>query len=175
MAKVNHMEEIKAQKPPYQVLEDIYRYAKTGFSSIEPDDLDLFKWYGLYPQRPQETGFFMLRVKVTAGAYDSETMRVVVGIANDFGRGVLDITDRQCFQFHWLKIEDVPEIFARLEKVGLHSVGACGDTVRNVIACPIEGLDGRQILDTRDLSQMLSKHFSGNVEFGDLPRKFRFL
>ena len=173
MAKVNHMEEIKAEKPPYQVLADIYRYAKTGFSSIAPDDLDLFKWYGLYPQRPQEDGFFMLRVKVTAGSYTSEIMRVVVGISKDFGRGVLDITDRQCFQFHWLKIEDVPEIFARLEKVGLHSVGACGDTVRNVIACPLEGLDGRQIIDTRDLSQTLSSHFSGNVEFGDLPRKFK--
>ena len=173
MAKVNHMEEIKQEKPPYQVLADIYRYAQTGFASIDPDDLDLFKWYGLYPQRPQEDGFFMLRIKIPGGAYSSEQMRVIAGLSRDFGRGVLDVTDRQAFQLHWLKIADVPEIFKRLEVVGLHSVGACGDTVRTVIACPLAGVMQDELLDVRPLVQELHHFFSGNPDFGDLPRKFK--
>lgn len=173
MPKVNHVEEIKQAKPPYEVLADIHRYATTGFESIHPDDLDLFKWYGLYPQRPQENGFFMLRVKVAGGAYTSDQLRAVAGIARDFGRDLLDVTDRQAFQYHWLRIEDVPAIFARLERVGLHSVGSCGDTVRNVISCPLAGLDAREVIDTAPIARALSEHFSGNPEFGDLPRKFK--
>jgi sulfite reductase (ferredoxin) len=173
MSKVNHVEEIKKVKAPYQVLQDIHRYAKTGFDSIHPDDLDLFKWYGLYPQRPQEDGFFMLRVKIPGGHYSSEQMRVVAGIAKDFGRELLDVTDRQAFQYHWLKVEDVPEIFGRLEKVGLHSVGACGDTIRTVLSCPLAGVLKDELLDTRELVNEIHDHFSGNPEFGDLPRKFK--
>jgi sulfite reductase (ferredoxin) len=170
---MSNIEAYKKEKPPFQVLADIHNYAKTGFNSIDPNDLDLFKWYGLYPQRPQEDGFFMMRVKIPGGAYTSAQLRVINDIARDFGRGMLDVTDRQAFQYHWLTIENIPEIFARLEKIGLHSVGACGDTVRTVMGCPLAGVLEDELLDVTPLIEEVHHHFSGNPEFGDLPRKFK--
>ena len=65
---------------------------------------------------------------------------------------LVDVTDRQAFQFHWLRIQDIPEILDRLETVGLHTKGACGDTVRAVIASPLAGLDAREKIDVRPLA-----------------------
>lgn len=168
---MSDIERLKKEKPPFEILDDIYRWAAQG--AVDSEHLDLAKWYGVYPQRPQEDGYLMLRVKIPGGSYDARTLRVLAGISEDFARGTLDVSDRQAFQFHWLRIGDIPEIFARLEAVGLHSKGACGDTVRAVIASPLAGLDAREVLDVSPIAEQLHHHFSGNPEFGDLPRKFK--
>lgn len=168
------IETLKQQKPPFEVvLDDIKRYAKTGFESIDPDELNLLKWYGIYPQRPQEDGYLMLRVKVPGATYSSVAMREVANIAEEYGRGFLDISDRQAFQYHYLTIDQIPTIFDRLEAVGLHCKGACGDTVRAFISSPVTGLDAREVYDVSELSVELDRHFSGNPEFGNLPRKYK--
>lgn len=168
---MSDIETLKKQKPPFEILQDIYRWAERG--EVDAELLDLAKWYGVYPQRPQEDGYLMMRVKVPGGAYSAQTLRVVAGISEDFARGTLDVSDRQAFQFHWLSIQDIPKIFDRLETVGLHSKGACGDTVRAVIASPLAGLDAREVIDVRPLAQELDRELSGNPDFGDLPRKFK--
>ncbi len=171
---MSDIETLKKQKPPFEVvLADIERYAKTGFHSIDSEELNLLKWYGIYPQKPQEDGFLMLRAKVPGGAYSSEAMREVANIAEIYGRDFLDVSDRQAFQFHYLTIENIPDIFARLERVGLHARGACGDTVRAVITSPIAGLDAREVYDVMDLAVELDTVFSGNVAYQDLPRKYK--
>ncbi|PYE56598.1 nitrite/sulfite reductase [Deinococcus yavapaiensis] len=168
---MSNIEALKKETPPFEILDDIYRWAAAG--EVDSEKLDLAKWYGVYPQRPAEDGYLMLRVKIPSGGYDARILRVLAGISEDFARGTLDVSDRQAFQFHWLRIQDVPEIFSRLEAVGLHSKGACGDTVRAVIASPLAGLDAREVIDVRGVSEQLHHHFSGNPEFGDLPRKFK--
>ncbi len=168
---MSDIETLKKEKPPFQILEDIYRWAETGV--VDQEHLDLAKWYGVYPQRPQEDGYLMMRVKVPAGAYHADALRAVADISETFARGTLDVSDRQAFQFHWLRIQDIPQIFDRLEKVGLHTKGACGDTVRAVIGSPLAGLDAREVLDVRPIAQMLDHELSGNPDFGDLPRKFK--
>src|SRR4051794_14733651 len=88
--KLPAIEHIKARKNGLDVLADIYRYAKLGFEAIEPDDLTLFRWYGLYTQRAEDVaasaepgpsdetdGYFMLRVKFPGGALTSEQLRTV--------------------------------------------------------------------------------------------------
>ena len=75
------------------------------------DDLQLAKWWGLYPQRPEEDGYLMLRVRVPNGAVTSEQLRAIGDLSVRFGRSTGDVTTRQCIQLHWLRIEDVPEIF----------------------------------------------------------------
>src|SRR6185437_14260557 len=70
----------------------------------------------------------------TLSADQAEAMAT---IARDFGRGIIDCTTRQCFQIHWIRLEDVPEIFARLDRVGLTTTGACGDITRNVVGCTL--------------------------------------
>ena len=76
----------------------------------------------------------MMRVRVPSAEFSTSTLREVANIAEEYGRGFLDVTDRQAFQFHWLTIDKIPRIFERLEPLGLHPRGACGDTVRAVIA-----------------------------------------
>src|SRR3954447_16581414 len=89
-AKLPAIEHIKARKDGLDVLADIYRYAELGFHAIEPDDLALFRWYGIYTQRAEESaasgdpgpsdetdGFFMLRVKFPNGIVTSEQLRTV--------------------------------------------------------------------------------------------------
>jgi len=171
---MSDIETLKKAKPPFEaVLADIHRYSSEGITQIPEGELDLYKWYGIYPQRPQEDNFLMLRVKVPGGSLSSEAFRVVAQIADDFGRGFLDVSDRQAFQFHYLRLENIPEIFERLEAVGLHTRGACGDTVRAIITSPIAGLDAREVFDVSDLSRELDRVFSGNPAYQDLPRKYK--
>ena len=168
---MSDIEALKKELPPFQIFDLIPQYAAAG--AIDPEKIDLLKWAGVYPQRPQEDGSLMMRVKVPTGELPAEALRVVAGIAEDFGRGLLDVTDRQAFQFHWLRIENIPEIFRRLEPVGLHTKGACGDTVRAVIASPLAGLDAREHIDVRPIAAAMEGSLSGNPDFQDLPRKFK--
>ncbi|GMA17457.1 nitrite/sulfite reductase [Deinococcus metallilatus] len=169
---MSDIEALKKEIPPFQIFDLIPQYAAQGF--INPEHTDLLKWAGIYPQRPQEDGYLMMRVKVPTAEFNSDTLRVVASISEDYGRGFLDVTDRQAFQFHWLTIDKVPEIFRRLEPVGLlHTKGACGDTVRAVIASPLAGLDAREVIDVRPIAAAMEGTLSGNPDFQDLPRKFK--
>lgn len=168
---MSDIEALKKETPPFQIFDLIPQYAAAG--QIDPEKIDLLKWAGVYPQRPQEDGYLMMRVKVPTAELHADALRTVAGIADDFGRGFLDVTDRQAFQFHWLRIENVPEIFDRLEAVGLHTKGACGDTVRAVITSPLAGLDARERIDVRPLARAMEGTLSGNPDFEDLPRKFK--
>ncbi|SEJ50438.1 sulfite reductase (ferredoxin) [Deinococcus reticulitermitis] len=168
---MSDIETLKKELPPFEIFDLIPEYAAAG--RIDPEKIDLLKWAGVYPQRPQEDGFLMMRVKVPTAELHAGALRVVAGIAEDFGRGLLDVTDRQAFQFHWLRIQDIPEILDRLETVGLHTRGACGDTVRAVIASPLAGLDAREVIDVRPIARAMEGTLSGNKDFEDLPRKFK--
>lgn len=176
--KAQRVERIKREKDGLDVLNDIYRYAKTG-ESPDPEDIDRFKWYGLYTQNAlhsqpgDETLYFMLRVKIEGG-YLNPRQAVVLGeISEVFARGSADATTRQDIQFHWIRIADLPEIFERLEKVGLSTLEAAGDCPRNILCCPVNGIDQEQIDDVRDIVASLNDLYRANREFSNLPRKFK--
>jgi sulfite reductase (ferredoxin) len=174
MASAAHVEAVKKAKSPLDILDDIRRYAREGFASIDPDDRDTrFKWFGLYTQRPLEDGHFMLRVKLPGGQVTADQLERLADLSERYGRGVFDITDRQNVQFHWLRIEDIPAIFDRLEAIGLSTLGACGDTVRNILGCPLAGIDGEELFDATPTLEAAERHFRGNPEFADLPRKYK--
>ena len=170
--KITKEEKIKQDKAGLDVLADIYRYSSTGFDSIDPDDMIRFKWHGIYQQRPKD-GHFMMRVKVPGGRLNTEQMRTLADISTDYGHGISDITTRQTYQFHWLTIEQMPDIFSRLEKVGLTTAGACGDITRNITASPANGFDPDEIVDTSPVVERLQSFFHMNKDFGDLPRKYK--
>ncbi len=169
----NKVEELKKQKCGLEVWPDLLRYSKTGFHTIPEDDLQRFRWYGLYQQKPKDDGYFMLRVKIPGGDATANQMRVMGEIARDFCRGFADFTTRQNVQYHWLTIETIPEVLAKLNAVGLTTVGACGDITRNVVGCPVAGLDPHEIYDCRPLIQEITRFFLGNKDFADLPRKYK--
>ena len=89
----------------------------------------------------------MLRIRIDGGALTSEQLRAIADISTEFGRDVADITDRQNIQLHWIRIEDVPAIWERLEAVGLQTTEACGDTPRVMLGCPLEGVAEDSVLD----------------------------
>jgi sulfite reductase (ferredoxin) len=165
------------------------RYAHLGFDSIDPLDLrGRFRWWGLYTQRRPgigggktgaledaeiEDAFFMMRVRIPGGQLTAEQLRTVAGIAKEYGRDLADITDRQNVQFHWIRIEDVPEIWDRLEGVGLSSLQACGDVPRNILGCPVAGIDAGEIIDASAALRATEAVAAGNPEFTNLPRKYK--
>ncbi len=149
-------------------------YAKKGFSSIWPSDLrNRFRWYGLYTQRPEGDGYFMLRVRIPGGALTSEQTDVIGRISERYGRDVADVTDRQNIQLHWIRIEDVPAIWSELEAVGLSTTEACGDTPRNILGCPLARTDASEIVDASGLVQEANAALVGDPRFSNLPRKFK--
>ena len=170
--KITKEERLKKEKAGLDVLADIYRYAESGFGSIDPGDFMRFKWYGVYQQRPNE-GHFMLRIKVPGGRMTTEQLRTVADLTKTYARGISDITTRQTIQLHWLTIEDMPDIFARLAAVGVTTAGACGDITRNLTSSPAAGFDPQELVDTRPAVDAIQDFFHLNRDFGDLPRKFK--
>jgi sulfite reductase beta subunit-like hemoprotein len=185
-AKLPAIEHIKARKDGLDVLADIYRYAKLGFDAIEPDDLQLFRWYGIYTQRAEASaasgdpgpseetdGHFMLRIKFPNGIVTSDQLRTIGRLSERYGRAMGDITTRQNIQLHWLRIEDLPVVLDELNAVGLSFTQACGDVWRNVVGCPLAGVDGHELIDSRPLIEELERTFVGDRRFSNLPRKFK--
>ncbi len=171
MAKAD-IEVIKKEKDGLDVWDDLQRYAVTGFSTIEPDDMARLRWYGIYQQQPN-VGHFMMRVKIPGGSMTAEQLRAVAAVARNYGGSIADITTRQNFQFHWLTVENLPAAIALLNNVGLTTVGACGDITRNICGCPVAGIDPNEIFDCRPLVEQVTNYFLGNKEFSDLPRKYK--
>ncbi len=189
-APLNASEAMKQAGGGLEVRERIERiYAREGFASIPSDDLDgRFRWWGLYTQRrpgidggrtatlePHELSdeYFMLRVRLDGGALDREQVRVLAGISRDLARGTADVSDRQNIQFHWVRIEDVPEIWRRLESVGLQTTEACGDTPRVVLGSPLAGIAADELLDPTPVIEEIVRRFVGDPELANLPRKFK--
>ncbi|MGE7882419.1 nitrite/sulfite reductase [Bacillus sp. NPDC094077] len=171
--KLNQSEKKKLEKDGLEIFNDIPYYAENGFESIPKEEWDAFKWAGLYLQRPKEAGYFMMRVNIPSGIITNAQAEALASIAEDYGRDVLDITTRQAIQFHWLEIEQIPDIFKRLARVGLSSAGACGDITRNITGNPLAGIDANELFDTTSIVKEIYEYFQHNEEFSNLPRKFK--
>lgn len=170
---VNPAEQLKLDKDGLDVIHDIYRYAKVGFDAITDDDFDRMKWYGVYRQKPKDSGYFMLRIKVPGGQVTPEQALVLSQIADEYGHGLCDITTRQTIQFHWLRIEDMPPIFDLLDKVGMTTSGACGDDTRNVCGCAVSGMNPHEVIDATPQMLEINRNLTNNRDFSNLPRKYK--
>ncbi|MFF5406525.1 nitrite/sulfite reductase [Streptomyces misionensis] len=164
-------------------------YAQRGFDSIDPTDLrGRMRWWGLYTQRkpgidggktailaPEELDdeYFMLRVRIDGGRLTTAQLRVIGEVSQEFARGTADITDRQNIQLHWVRIEDVPEIWRRLEAVGLSTTEACGDTPRAILGSPVAGIAEDEIVDGTPAIEEIHRRVVGNPAYSNLPRKFK--
>lgn len=171
--KLNKVELEKLEKDGLDVLDDIYRYAAGGdVEAVTDSDMSRFKWYGLYHDRPKD-GHFMLRVRLPGGILTPEQGAAIAHLAATVAPGRLEITTRQTFQLHTIKLADIPAVFDALKEVGLTSVGACGDIPRNVVSSPIAGIASDEWLDPRPFYHALNDHFAFNREYSNLPRKYK--
>ena len=165
------------------------RYRYTGFDGIDPGDLrGRFRWWGLYTQRapgihggrtavlePEELEdkYFMLRVRIDGGQLSTTALRTIGEVSSRYARDSADLTDRQNIQLHWIRIEDVPDIWAALEGVGLSTAEACGDVPRVILGSPVAGIASDEIIDGTPAVQEIVRRFIGSPEFSNLPRKFK--
>jgi ferredoxin-nitrite reductase len=183
--KLNQVERWKAARHPLEVKEAVLtRYALEGPASIVAveGEMERLKWVGLYPQR-QGGDAFMLRIKIPGGRLTAAQARLIGEIADEhargpaphpvWGDGYLDLTTRQDIQLHWIRIGAIPEIWRRLEGIGITTVQACGDSARNVLCCPVSGIDGDEVIDAYPVAAAISEFFTGNREYANLPRKFK--
>jgi len=181
---LNKVEKVKLERHPLEVRQAIIdTYSKDLASMSEvPGEVERLKWVGIYPQK-QGGDAFMMRIKVPGGILTPPQAKVIGRIAKDFANGplpnphfgnnFLDLTTRQDVQMHWIKMGDVPEIWRRLEEVGITTVQACGDSARNVLCCPVSGLGHEEVIDAYPVAQAISAYFTGNREYANLPRKFK--
>jgi ferredoxin-nitrite reductase len=185
IGELNSVEQLKLARHPFEVAQAVIdTYSKQGPASINqvPGEQERLKWVGMYPQR-QGGDAFMMRIKVPGGVMTAAQVREV-GVAADafaegpddspvFGNRYVDLTTRQDIQLHWIRIADVPRIWQRFWEVGLTTVQACGDSARNVCACPVSGIDAGEVVDAFPVAQAISAFFTGNREYANLPRKWK--
>ncbi|MEJ1090505.1 nitrite/sulfite reductase [Microbacterium istanbulense] len=187
---LNANEQFKLDDNGLNVRERIEQvYAKGGFASIDPTDLHgRFRWWGLYTQRKPgidggrtaqlephelEDEYFMLRVRIDGGQLTTAQLRVIGEISTEFARDSADLTDRQNVQLHWVQVEDVPEIWRRLEAVGLSTTEACGDVPRVILGSPVAGIAADEIIDPTPQIQEIAERFIGDESLANLPRKYK--
>jgi sulfite reductase (ferredoxin) len=184
--KAQKSERLKRAMNPWDGLAEIRRFAREGFNSIPPEWIGTyFRWWGVYTQgdgagvvggkdgQGVALPFFMLRIRIPNGLLRSDQLRAIAGLTRRYARSIADLTVRQNIQLHWVTIEDLPQVLEELWRVGLNTMGACGDVTRNITGCPVAGVDADEICDASSLALEADRMLAGNAEFYNLPRKFK--
>lgn len=115
----------------------------------------------------------MQRIKVPFGGLSLEQMETLAELADEYSDGVLHVTTRQDFQLHYIHIEDTPDLMRRLAAVGLTTQEACGNSVRNVTACPLAGVCHDEAFDVTPYSKATADYLMGHDDVQDFGRKFK--
>jgi sulfite reductase (ferredoxin) len=187
---LNHNERIKQEDDGLNVRRRIEEvYSRTGIAGVDlTDRRSRFRWWGMYTQRkpgipgnsigsiaPEdlEDDCFMMRVRIDGGALTTEQLRVLGEVSREFARDTADLTDRQNVQLHWVYVENVPEIWRRIEEVGLTTVESAGDTPRVVLGSPLAGIAEDEVLDITPAVADITGRLLSNPEYSNLPRKFK--
>ncbi len=154
---------------------DKFREVLAGYSSGEVSD-DVFRVFrltnGIYGQRQGGTNQ-MVRVKVPYGSMTPEQLEMIAFVVERYSRGWGHITTRQNIQFHYVQLDQVPDVMQHLASVGLTTREACGDTVRNIQGCHLAGACPYEELDITPWAEAAYRHFVRNPIAQRLPRKFK--
>ena len=181
----NEKEEWKEGLYGDEVREKLEEFAEAGWESIPEEERDAwfsrFKFWGVFHQRSGQESYFMMRLTNCGGVLEPGQLRAIGEVADEyasgpvdnpeFGDAWIDFTTRQSIQLHWLKLEDVPEIWEKLEAVGVSSRSSGGDTMRNISGCPVAG-KAEEYVESRDLLDEIQTGIRGDNELANMPRKF---
>jgi sulfite reductase (ferredoxin) len=184
--KAQIAERLKQEKNPWECLDELRQFARAGYDALPSVwRSNYLRWWGVYPQgdglgvlggkggEGQSVPFFMLRIRVPNGLLFSHQLRAIADLADQYARGVADITVRHNIQLHWIPLEALPEIFERLWRCGLTTMSACGDDTRNITGCSLAGVDAEELCDASPLVLRATQMLVGNPEFYNLPRKYK--
>jgi len=115
----------------------------------------------------------MSRIKIPFGALNPTQMRVMADLAEEYSDSICHVTTRQDIQLHYTHIEDAPTIFRRLAAVGITTKEACGNSVRNVTACPLAGVCNTETFDVTPYAKAMAFYLLGHPDTQDFGRKFK--
>jgi sulfite reductase (ferredoxin) len=171
--KRNPVERLKREKAPLGIRDELPALIAAGYEHVAEEDIVRLQWWGLYHDKPK-IGTFMLRVKLPSGQLTPAKLRAIGEVANTYGRGDGELSTRQNVQLHWLELAALPDVLSHLDAAGLSTAGGCGDTVRNITGCPVQGIDPNELFDCTDVVEAAAAFFYGNPQFSDLPRKHKY-
>ena len=168
---MNKIEAYKEEENGLDVKEDLTRYAVEGWETITDGDKERLKWLGVFFRR-QTPGNFMMRLRIPNGVSNSAQFRSIASVSSDFGKDFADITTRQQIQLRWFQIDQVQEIWERLEAVGIVSLQTGMDNIRGIVGCPVAGLTPNELFDASPVAREYNDIFVGDRAYTNLPPKF---
>src|SRR5262245_50993129 len=171
--KRNPVERLKQEKAPLGIRDELPALIAAGYENVAEEDIVRLQWWGLYHDKPK-IGTFMLRIKLPAGQLTPAKLRAIGDASNRYGRGDGELATRQNIQLHWLELAKLPDVFADLDRAGITTAGGCGDTVRNITGCPLQGLAHDELFDCTPIVEEAARFFYGNPDFSNLPRKHKY-
>ena len=115
----------------------------------------------------------MQRIKIPWGGLTADQLETVAQLAEEYSDGIAHVTTRQDFQLHYVHIEDTPTIMRRLAAVGITTREACGNSVRNITACPYAGVCRDEVFDVTPYAQAMFKFLLGHPDVQNFGRKFK--
>jgi dissimilatory sulfite reductase (desulfoviridin) alpha/beta subunit len=166
----------RTPRPTFADADEIDAFVET-LGRFERGELDADQWgayrvaRGAYSQR--QDGVHMLRIKLPQGAADAAQLRAISEVASRFSRGWGHVTTRQNLQLHFLRPADLEPALRRLAEAGITTSGAGGNTVRNVVACPLAGVSPTELFDVTPYAEAVTRHFLRHPLASALPRKFK--
>ena len=171
--KLNKIEQLKENFNSIEAFEKLKEYALNGYDSIPEDEKKYFlKSFGIY-DRPKTPKLFMIKLRIPGGQLNSDQARVIGEIAKEFGEDYIDLTTRAQIELRYIKIEDIPEILDRLEKVGLNAFQTGVDNIRGIVNDPLDEVSMDNILPSQKFIYQMQEIFLAKTEWIDkVPRKF---
>ena len=171
------MTETTRARPPFADEADIDLFLE-NLGKFERGEMSADAWRafrllnGTYGQR-QEGDASMLRVKIPQGVLEAAQLRALAEVADRFSRGFCHLTTRQNVQFHFVKLHDAEPAMRLIAAAGITTKEACGNSVRNITACPWAGVGPDEVFDPTPYAEALTRHLLRHPLSSSLPRKFK--
>lgn len=171
---------------PTEIRARLERNAGTLWENLEEGMQKLgvgrLRLVGIYDDRQE--AHFMLRTRIIGGLLSADQADVIAQNTREFGvkpedevgpaHRTIEISTRQNLQSHWLRFENLPTIWQRYDEVGLTSLMACGDSLRNITGCAVAGVDSRELFPARPVIEAVQRMAVENMDItARMPRKFK--
>ena len=176
MAVTDEARTLGRERPSFAREQDIDEFVDT-LSRYENGDISADDWRrfrllrGTYGQR--QDGVQMMRIKIPQGITTGDQLRALGDVAAKYSRGFGHVTTRQNIQYHFVLLKDAELAMRDLAEVGMTTREACGNSVRNITACPYAGVAHDEVFDVTPYAEGMTRYFLGHPLAGSLPRKFK--